>query len=358
MNIMVFDVPASSGGALSVLYDFYEEVKRHPDKTINWYFVVSTPFLSSEENIYILNFPWVKKSWFHRLYFDRFISPRLVQNYSISKVFSLQNIIIPKIKCAQILYLHQSLPFVEYKYKFRENKHLWIYQNIIAKAILKSIKKANKTIVQTQWMQKAVIELTYRTKEDIIVVPPQFEINTPKEYYSPVEKVNKTFFYPASAIDYKNHKIIIEACKRISSDTEIEYKVIFTLEKNESNFTKKLYDECILNNLPIYFEGKFDREKVFNHYLNSVLIFPSYIETFGLPLLEARLHNCRILAADTQFAREVLDGYNNVFYFKSNDAETLKQYMLNSINNNLPHQPMEHPYKAVEKNAILDVILK
>ena len=70
------------------------------------------------------------------------------------------------------------------------------------------------------------------------------------------------------------------------------------------------------------------RECVYEQYAKSVLIFPSYIETLGLPLLEARLTGCPIIAADTPFAKEILDGYNNVAYFGQFDSIRLYQILL------------------------------
>ena len=75
MDIMVFDVPAESGGALSILNAFYQEVLDNKNENINWIFVLSNLNYKETENISILNFPWVKKSWFHRLYFDYFVAP-------------------------------------------------------------------------------------------------------------------------------------------------------------------------------------------------------------------------------------------------------------------------------------------
>ena len=57
MNIMVFDVPAATVGALSILNDFYDEVKIHQDKSINWIFVLSKPNIEETENIKVLRFP-------------------------------------------------------------------------------------------------------------------------------------------------------------------------------------------------------------------------------------------------------------------------------------------------------------
>lgn len=156
MRIMVFDVPAESGGAMSILIDFYNDIVKKNNDEIEWIFVLSTPELKSVKNIKVINYPWVKKTWFHRLFFDYLVSPFLVNKYKINRIFSLQNTIIPLTQVDQIMYLHQSLPFSNYRYSLTENKTFWIYQNVISKLISKSIVKAKKVIVQTKWMKDAI----------------------------------------------------------------------------------------------------------------------------------------------------------------------------------------------------------
>ena len=62
-------------------------------------------------------------------------------------------------------------------------------------------------------------------------------------------------------------------------------------------------------------------------YAEATLLFPSYLETFGLPLLEARRSNGLILCSDLPFSHEILDGYGNAYYFGVNDAKLLAKYM-------------------------------
>src|SRR5690554_4898763 len=141
MKIMVFDVPADSGGALTILNQYYKKAVK--DSENEWIFVISTPHLKEHKNVKILKFPWIKKSWFHRLYFDKMIAKRLVDYHKPDEVLSLQNVIIKNIKVKQTLYLHQALPFSEKKFGTFENFKFWLYQNIISKLIYKSIKKAD-----------------------------------------------------------------------------------------------------------------------------------------------------------------------------------------------------------------------
>ena len=156
MRIMVFDVPAESGGALSVLHEFYNEFKL--DQENEYIFVLSVPELKETSNIKIIRFPWIKKSWGYRLYFDHFIAPRLIKEYEIDQVLSLQNITIPRTKVYQSVFVHNALPFSEHRFSFVENRLLWVYQNIIGKNIMRSITKADHVIVQTRWMKKKCVE--------------------------------------------------------------------------------------------------------------------------------------------------------------------------------------------------------
>lgn len=326
---MVFDVPAESGGALSVLNDYYFEAKKSHNTT--WFFVLSNPKLKETSNINVLRFPWIKNSWLHRIFFDKFIAPRLVKKYKVDKVVSLQNILVPNVKCEQILYVHQPLPFINYKYSLKENKLFWIYQNIIGWKIIHSIRKANKIIVQTEWMKVACSKKAQVCERKFDVIPPSINIKI-NNMFKPTKESLSTFFYPASGLAYKNHQIIVDACSQLVNMTNKKFKVIFTLNGNENELISDLYRRIQDERLPILFEGTKQRNDVFELYTKSVLIFPSFIETFGYPLLEAKLHKGIILAAETEFAKEIVNGYDKAWFFDAFDSNELCQLMHQCLN--------------------------
>lgn len=331
MNIMVFNVPAETVGALSILNDFYKEIKQSKYNNIKWVFVLSKPMLDETELIKVLNFPWIKKSWFHRLYFDNIIAPRLIKRYNADKIISFQNVIVPHVKAEQVLYMQNSLSFVDYKFNFKDNKLLWVYQNIIGRIINRSIKKASNVIVQSKWIKNACVEKTNIPEDKVIVIPPKINLEIHK-YFEPKEEAFNTFFYPASGFEYKNHKIIIEACKELKNQGISDFHVIFTLKGNENEYVSKIHKEVKDNELPIEFVGSLSREQVFNFYTRTILLFPSYIETYGLPLLEARLHGGVILASDCPFSHEILNSYENVYYFNPFDVNKIFVCMKKMIN--------------------------
>lgn len=328
MRIMVFDVPAESGGALSVLHEFYNEFKL--DHKNEYIFVLSLPELEETSNIKVLRFPWIKKSWGQRLYFDHFIAPKLIKRHNIDKILSLQNIIIPHTKVQQSVFLHNAIPFSEHRFSFHENRFLWVYQNFIGRNILKSIRKADNVIVQTKWMADKIADELNIHHDNIEVKPPSIN-TTIKDFFKETKESLSTFFYPANGAVFKNHKVIVEACLKLKEEGINGYKVIFTLKGNENENAKYLFNIVNKNKLPIEYVGTLERSKVFELYTKSILVFPSYLETVGLPLLEARMHETPIVASDCAFSNEILDRYEKVNFFDPYDEKALADIMLKYI---------------------------
>jgi len=330
MRYLVFDVPAETKGALSILKEYYNKAINNPQN--QWIFIVSTPNLKNQKNVKVIRYPWVKKSWGHRLFFDWVIAPKIVKNYKPNKVISLQNLSIPRIDINQVIYMHQSLPFAEINFSFLKHPKLWIYQNLIGKMIVRSLKKAEKVIVQSRWIKDAVVEQVCISEHNIKVSPPSPHITVKKKFDEQPTSF-KRFFYPAGAGYYKNHRLIVNAINRLTTyynTTNID--VYFTLRGNETRHVKKLKKLIDRQKLPIHFIGNLSQNEVFEFYSSSILIFPSYIETFGLPLLEARKHRTPIISIKMQFSLENLKGYDRVYYFKGiNDCELLSELIMYNI---------------------------
>ena len=79
--------------------------------------------------------------------------------------------------------------------------------------------------------------------------------------------------------------------------------------------------------LPVECVGRLERERMEEYYKKAVLIFPSYLETVGLPLIEAQVYNTFILAADCEYAKESLEEYDKKVFFSINDHEELTNLM-------------------------------
>ena len=323
MRILVYDIAASEGGALTVLNEFYQQVCELDRNDIQWLFVLSTPQLSERVNIRVLRYPWTKKSWIHRWVFDHFYAKRIIQQYKIDRIFSLQDIRIPVKGLTQFVCLHDSLPFVNYRYKITENLLLWLYQNPIAKLKYRSIITSDKTIVQSRWMVDACVQKTGADPGKIAYVPMNVDMSALKTYQDS-QTARKTFFYPAFAFPYKNHRTLLKACKLLNKE---EYQVILTINGEENKYSQSLKQYVMENDLNVLFFGRMKREEVFEWYTKSVLVFPSYIEAYGLPIDEARRTGTFILSTSCPFSADLLEGYGNARFFEPFDEKTLAEHM-------------------------------
>ncbi len=306
-RILVVDVAAHEGGALSILRQYHRLALEDADNT--YLFCLSLPELAETDRVKTRRFPWVKKGWLHRLWFDHITVRRVIKDFAPDEILSLQNITVSHTKLPQTLYLHQPLPFCGYTFTLRQNPKFWVYQRLIGRRILKSVRRADKVIVQTQWMKKAVCEKAGVSGDTLVIEPPASAVHPTGQFDK--AKWDRLFFFPAAPYAYKNHKVILEAMSLLRQEGITDYRVQFTLTPDQLVLTKEqesLRPQLVLN-------GMMPAEEVMDTYTRSVLIFPSYIETFGLPLLEARMSGAPVLAAEAPFSREILQGYADAAYF-------------------------------------------
>lgn len=122
MRIIINDIAASTGGAMSILKQFYQFIKEN-DKHNEWIFLLGNKYLEETENIKILCFPKVKNNHIIKILFDCFYGKKIIEKYNPDVVVSLQNIITFGLKTRQIVYIHQSIPFQsEFKFSFVKKK--------------------------------------------------------------------------------------------------------------------------------------------------------------------------------------------------------------------------------------------
>ena len=316
MRILVNDIAASSGGALSILKNFYEYIKNNEEsRKHEWIFLLSDFYIEETPNIKVIILK-ESKSWLNKMLFDYFTGKKIISALEPDVVFSLQNTMTYGLKFPHVVYVHQSLPFQNEKnFSFlkKNEAKLAIYQHVIGFIIKNSIKSSQLTIVQTHWMKEAIVKEIKISEENIIVAFPDFKKPRDTVDFSLFNKYS--FFYPANDAIYKNHGCIEEAVRILIDQNVTDFEVIRTIDGEPHN-------KVFVNN------GYMEYTDVIRQYEMSTLIFPSYIETIGLPLLEAKQQGAIILASDTHFARETLNNYDNAYYFDPFNPKELADLML------------------------------
>jgi glycosyltransferase involved in cell wall biosynthesis len=96
--------------------------------------------------------------------------------------------------------------------------------------------------------------------------------------------------------------------------------IYFTLDKLPDNLMQLIREhklESVVN-----FLGAMPYDKLLRCYKSAdALLFPSKIESFGLPLVEAACFGLPVVAARLPYAEEVLETYYNKYFVDADDVQ-------------------------------------
>lgn len=327
MKIIVINNPAAkSGGALTILKDLLEKIKSLKCSNKFYIFVCLEELKKYEtEKLKIIVIP--QQGFKNRIYWD---------NYGLKKYLELNNI-FPNLfisvqntgvnlnkSIPQIIYYHQLLSIVDLKWNLfdKEQRIFWMYKNIYPFFINQYLDRVKKVIVQTEWVKDMFSKKFNYSLEDIVLMRP--EIKTIKvDDINIILKDKVRIFYPATPIIYKNHKTIIEALgelKKEWKDLDKKVECIFTFRPEDNITLHRMIKNNNLENV-INLVGEIPYSKVLEYYKSSdLIVFPSCLETFGLPLLEAQSFKIKIFTADLPYSREVIGKYSNIKFIETNNA--------------------------------------
>jgi glycosyltransferase involved in cell wall biosynthesis len=206
-------------------------------------------------------------------------------------------------------------------FKFRDRIKI-ILEKIYFKIFLSNV---SSVIVQTSTMRELFERSGYKKQiyvwafDDIGVAPTTSNLNMIKE--------PESFIYVASLLSYKNHKRLLQAWKKLK-ESGLTPKLYLTLD--EDNLIGKWIKTFVTENeLNVCFLKNLKREQLIKYYEKTeVLIYPSFFEAYGLPLIEARKFHLNILAADVDYSWDFItpDGFFNPYDVDS-ITRAVKRYL-------------------------------
>jgi len=127
-----------------------------------------------------------------------------------------------------------------------------------------------------------------------------FQNNQKLKYVKDLYNSNILYFYPAYYLPHKNHFKLLKAFEKIENKDKKSHKLILTISNDDYHrlFKNKNPNVILLNDLTY-------KEIFIIYRFIDYLIFPSLVESYGLPLLEAKFSNVDIIASDLPFVYDV-----------------------------------------------------
>lgn len=293
------------------------------------------------KKITFFEFPKSRESYFVRLYFEFYYFKKLSHLWKPYLWLSLHDITPNVISDIRVVYCHNPTPFKKKSISDLFFQPIIFFFSLFYKLLYQiNIKKNNYVVVQQVWLKNEFVNLFGLKKENVLVCYPETEkiiIN------SEIEEINFfienkdffTFFYPALARPFKNFEIIGEAIKLLIKKGIINFEVVITIKGDENNYSKYIFKKY-KHLKQLKFVGMLSFQDVNEMYKKAdVLLFPSTLETWGLPITEFKAHNKPIILSKLPFAYETLGVYDKGCFFDPSDANELAEKMAFLINGNL-----------------------
>jgi len=302
-------------------------------KTLKQYLVLIDFRSSNLTTLKRFDLEIIKKNELSRIWF-------YLKNYNnIKSILCLSNFPPPIVINAPVfVYFHNVLFFSsKNKNMSRLERLKFSLKNIYLKFLND---KDYNWLVQTQIVKNLLVEYN-KFRNEKIFVSPIFSLND-----NNLNEKKDFFIYPTSKIKNKNNENLVKAFVEASRKTEKNVTLYITLHRKDLNFNFKLP-----KSLKIKFLGEVEHDDLMKLISEAkYLIFPSFEESFGLPLIEAKHNFCIILASDKEYVKELIDAD---FYFDPKDIKDISSQILNSliieppIKNNI--KVKDHTNKVIER---------
>jgi glycosyltransferase involved in cell wall biosynthesis len=181
-------------------------------------------------------------------------------------------------------------------------------------------------IVQTEGMKKRIAG-QFHISENKLNILPFFDT----DFFSrPTQQPRKpnSFLYVADGVPQKNHLQLLAAWKILADQYHLFPVLTLTIPARFKALLEEVA-KLTANGIQINNYTGCSKEQLRELYAaNECLVFPSFVESFGLPLIEASMARCQIIAADLPYVHDVVVP-NAVFdpHHASDMAAVIAQYL-------------------------------
>lgn len=195
-------------------------------------------------------------------------------------------------------------------------------------ALAVGLRRAHKIIAVSQTTKQEVVDHFQIDPKKIVVtyegVDHKFQI--PNFKFQTEKRIIKDpyFLYVGNAYPHKNLETLLRAFQERTERLVLVGKEDFFYRRIKSLVRTMKLDDRVM------FFGQADDSQLANLYTHAVaLVFPSLMEGFGLPALEALSFGCPVIVSDIPVFHEILG--SQATYFNPQDPEDIAQKLARTV---------------------------
>lgn len=329
--IIISATNLTEGGPLKILLDTLHSAIEVLPSEYKIILFANNKNIIKHSKIKVLVFPSAKKYIIYRLYLEWYFYRKLSIRLKPDLWLSLHDLTPRVVVKHQVVYCHNASPFYKLhlndvihspKFFIFNKLYLYLYKIFINRNSLIVVQQNNTRNLFYKYFGRLPILVSYPVENIFLSSKNDTSLNIKC----------KKFFYPTLPRVFKNIEVLCGAVLILIEKGFIDFELIITISGNENTYSKSLFRKYSNVN-QIKFIGYQTAEQVKSIYDSSpVIIFPSKLESWGLPISEAKSRNLPLLVADLPYAHESIGSYNKVSFFDVCSSHQLAKLMIQIIN--------------------------
>lgn len=343
-RIVLSGVNFVEGGPLSVFKDALRELADHYAGRYEIVALVHGRNLFDIQNVTYIEFPQVKSSWLRRLHFEywslRDISRRLRPYLWLSMHDMTPNVTAD----VRAVYCHNPSPF--YRLALGEALTDWkfsLFTFFYRYLYAINLRQNDLIIVQQEWL-RGEFRRRYRTQNIVVAHPRIPSLVIP---LNDDDKQVKTrivrFFYPTYPRSFKNVELLLQAARILEQGGIDGFEIWLTTDGSENRYAAKLRSEYGRLR-SVSWLGIMPRDRILLLYAKAdCLLFPSKLETWGMPISEFQQTGKPMLVIDLPYAHETVGAYPSVRFFPPGNPQGLADDMKSFLDGRLAFSQTSAP---------------
>ncbi len=156
-----------------------------------------------------------------------------------------------------------------------------------------------------------------------------------REEFKNLFKLRSTYLIVSTVEPRKNHKYLIDVFDKLwEQNININLCIVGRVGWKIENLLDRIHNHKEFNKRLYHFDDLNDSELIYSYQNSKILLFPSIVEGFGLPIVESLTNHLPVLASDTPIHREV--GGDKIGYFNIEDSNDLVNKIVEIEQNGIP----------------------
>ena len=290
--------------------------------------------LADYPNIRYIELPWAIDSWSKRLWCEYHTMGQISRQLPGETTLWLSlHDTTPRVQAErQAVYCQTSFPFMKWRLRdFRFDPKIPLFSMLTRFAYRIGIHRDRYLVVQQRWLREGFSRMFGIPSERFIVAPPPRSPAVALEGGSDGEDREGrpfTFLFASTPDVHKNFELLAEASRLLEQRLgQGVFETVFTVSGQENKYASWLRAKWggVASLRFAGFQTPSDLQRLYAS--SDCLVFPSRIETWGLPISEFMPYDRPMLLSDLPYAHETSAGARRVAYFDPDNAEQLASLM-------------------------------